>query len=1726
MSGLLLCKMSRPFKVLIALLCMVIGLSVQAQTITIGTGTLTQKYPLGVNYGFERSAAIYTAAEIAAAGGSAGSILSLGWNSTAAVNLGRPVKIYIKPVGTTTAMTAQNWGTLTTGATLLFSGTTGLIPATWYTIPLQLPFTYNGVDNLMVLVETNYGGTGTSSGASKLTYSTVTGGHMYIQTYTTAPTTQTGTVTNNRPDIQFTFGTPPACLPMPPGGSLSVGTVTANTAVINWTAYAPVPAAGYDIFYNTTNVPPTATSTPNLTVPPGAPTATIGQLNPSTTYYVWVRARCSATEQSEWSTSLAFATPATCPAMPTNGVITIGTVTPTTAVVSWTSFGYTPAGGYDIYYNTTGAAPNANTQPMQTVASGLTATLNPLLPDTTYYVWVRARCSATDQSTWNVTPKPFVTPPTCLPVPLTSGQTTTGSVVSMTPTSAVVSWPASPSAPAGGYEVFYSTTNTPPAANATGIVVSGTTANLPQLITGTTYYWWVRALCTPTDKSKWTPGASFAPGQIGAGPDDMEELPDYTYYGYNYSQQIYTAAEVQGAVGNGKFITELKFYVKQPGSDLEKYKDWVVYMGNTTQSSFSTNTSWVPLASLKKVWEGTLPTMTAGTWLTIPLTTPLLWDGTSNIVIAVDENSPGYTLSGNAKWGSFATTVERGISYREDTNDVNPASPPSASARYKKIPQIKLTGIELLPCSSAPPTNIAINSITPSSAIVSWVPTLGATYKLQYRPTSGGAWKVVNITTLLTSSWPLYNLSDATQYEVQIATICNGTQGAFSSSTLFTTPALTYCTNGPSGTGMPSGYIGKVVVTPTNGPLMVSDSGYDGYKDYSADPTRLVTLVRGTTGNKISITKFWPGTSSSYGVGVWIDLNRNGVFEASERFVNASSSTTNPVGTLAAGFEIKLPPDIATYDGTLLTRMRVVMMNGTVSSPCGPFANTYDKGEIEDYAVRLVDQPVCTTNPPTNITVSNITDKVATFSWLAATGATYQLQYREVGTGAWTSVPSTSIPAPGNVYTIPVTSPLKEQTKYEVQVATKCSTSFGSFSSSVQFTTLPLQYCAITGSGDNDHIANVTLISSNAGVPPMNNTTVQNYYTSYTTPATLITLDAGSSDNKIIVAKGGTGSAGNDAVAVWIDFDRNGQFDASERILASAASTTTPVTNLFSVPNAPPAYVGQYTTTMRVVLKQSSGTTIPTACANATDGEVEDYAVRIRPCSNAAPTAPTFTLITHTTAVVNLAGAANTVTYLVRYRVAGTGTWTQIYASAILGNVPLTLTGLSPATTYEVEVASVCGGTTGTPAAIKTFTTRCDPTPPTITISNITATSALITWNPVVASATYKMRWRKVGAPTWEPEISLTTPNTYVLNNLDSFVTYEVQIANKCNGETSFNNYSNSKVFTTVRICEIAPPGLTITQLLPTTAEITWDPYPGATYVLRYRKVGIPSWTEVPTAVNTIILNGLVEMTKYEMQVVNICNGKPGSYTPPYYFTTPTVIYCKMKSENSAGEYISKVTVIPNGKPKMENESKASSYTDYTGVPKTFIELIQGSTDNEIIIEKKWLGKTYNEGIAVWIDFDRNGEFDVYEKVFTSPPNTTTPVSGKFNVPADAFVSTTDYKYVVMRVAMERDGVPVSCMNVKNGEVEDYTVRISKPGVANPINQTDILIYPNPVSSILYVKNISKKAKYKIYNAAGQVIVEGILLNNEINVTKLINGVYVIDIDDNGNTAQKKFIKE
>jgi gliding motility-associated-like protein len=95
----------------------------------------------------------------------------------------------------------------------------------------------------------------------------------------------------------------------------------------------------------------------------------------------------------------------TCP-QPT--ALAVTSLNPTTGVVSWTAPAIVPAQGYDVYVsNTPTPSPSAATVPTQTV-TGTSANIT-LTPDTFYYVWVRAHCSATDQSFWTG-PVMFSTP--------------------------------------------------------------------------------------------------------------------------------------------------------------------------------------------------------------------------------------------------------------------------------------------------------------------------------------------------------------------------------------------------------------------------------------------------------------------------------------------------------------------------------------------------------------------------------------------------------------------------------------------------------------------------------------------------------------------------------------------------------------------------------------------------------------------------------------------------------------------------------------------------------------------------------------------------------------------------------------------------------------------------------------------------------------------------------------------------------------------------------------------------------------------------------------------------------------------------------------------------------------------------------------------------------------------------------------------------------------------
>jgi hypothetical protein len=165
--------------------------------------------------------------------------------------------------------------------------------------------------------------------------------------------------------------------------------------------------------------------------------------------------------------------------------------------------------------------------------------------------------------------------------------------------------------------------------------------------------------------------ATFIQGiEIGEFIANNAYLPGYNYYNYSLTQQIYTADEI-GAAGT---INWIAFY----NEGAEKTRTYDFYLKATEKTSFSSNEDWVTVAETDKVFTGSV-TMAANTWTIINFTTPFEYDGTSNLVLVVDDNTGGYTSSPHMTCSVFNTAENQAIYIYNDNTNFDPMSPPAAS---------------------------------------------------------------------------------------------------------------------------------------------------------------------------------------------------------------------------------------------------------------------------------------------------------------------------------------------------------------------------------------------------------------------------------------------------------------------------------------------------------------------------------------------------------------------------------------------------------------------------------------------------------------------------------------------------------------------------------------------------------------------------------------------------------------------------------------------------------------------------------------------------------------------------------------------------------------------------------------------------------------------------------------------------------------------------------------
>ncbi|MEJ5105462.1 T9SS type A sorting domain-containing protein [Chryseobacterium sp. MYb328] len=272
---------------------------------------------------------------------------------------------------------------------------------------------------------------------------------------------------------------------------------------------------------------------------------------------------------------------------------------------------------------------------------------------------------------------------------------------------------------------------------------------------------------------------------LGEGSTKVGRVPIDNFSSYSYSQQIFKKEEINtNAAGN---ITGLKFYL-DPASTIANSSDWVVYMGHTSKTGFTSAGDWVPVSALTEVYTGTISNVNGMVELTFA--TPFAYNNTQNLVIAVDENGSG------SDYGDDRVFYVHHLNYapksaiiRTSYIDVDSSDPGNGNLLDYR-PVVSFTGLtpKALPsCTNvmSPINNAVLVPVTPE---IKWYASAGATsYKISIGTTPGGS-NIVNQQTVSTTSFtPSAPLSLNTNYYVRIIAVGTGGSSSGCFETKFTT---------------------------------------------------------------------------------------------------------------------------------------------------------------------------------------------------------------------------------------------------------------------------------------------------------------------------------------------------------------------------------------------------------------------------------------------------------------------------------------------------------------------------------------------------------------------------------------------------------------------------------------------------------------------------------------------------------------------------------------------------------------------------------------------------------------------------------------------------------------------------------------------------------------------------------------------------------------------------
>nr|WP_299206657.1 fibronectin type III domain-containing protein [uncultured Brumimicrobium sp.] len=1092
----------------------------------------------------------------------------------------------------------------------------------------------------------------------------------------------------------FEFTTPPSC---PAPTDLAITNLTTTSADLGWTNGGSETA--WNVEYGAAGFSQGSGTVVNTTSNPHNLTG----LTAETAYEFYVQADCGGTDQSTWAGPFSFYTGYCLPsASGTATYIDNFTTSNGSTNISNLASGHT-AGGYfdgtaqavssyelgsfdfnaEIVGGTVGFAiwidwnndlvfDNATEKVFNTTGYGngpFTGTIS--VPSGTSLGNYRMRitidysssnpsdpCADRTRAEFEDYTLTITAPPSCLPPSNLMAS-------NITATSADIGWTN------GGSETAWNVEYGPAGfTQGSGTTVNATTNphNLTGLSDNTQYEVYVQADCGGTDQSYWFGPYTFTTLCVPYGIPYFEGFE--TGYTHNTDVDGCLTQESEAGTSTWKANNTLTTYNRTPRTG-----DWNAFLGYS-------NTDWmfIPVQ------------LVGGTSYTMDIYARQDGSTAANAKVEIS-----YGASGDAASMTDVIIAETGVvdnQYQLLTGTFTPATSGvyyigikgivNSSPWYLSVDDIAVYETP----SCLPPSSLMASNITTTSADIGWTNGGSETaWNIEYGPVgfTQGSGTTVNATT---NPHNLTGLSDNTQYEVYVQADCGGGDlSPWTGPFTFTTLCVPYGI--PYFEGFETGYTHN---TDVGGCL--SQEAEVGTQAWTANNTL-------TSYNRSPRTGAW-NAFLTYSNTDWMFIP--------VQLVGGTSYTMDIYarqdGSTAANAKVEISygasGDAASMTDVIVAETGVVdnqyqLLTGTFTPATSGVYYIGIKGivngspwylSVDDIAV--YETPSCLA--PTDLAIQNLSSTSVDLTWTENNSATtWNVEYGPAGFTPGTGTVET---ATTNPHTITITP----NTDYEFYVQSDCgggdlSTWAGPFAFSNT-------YCTPQATNASRYIDD---FSTTNGVQDVTNNGTGfsvDGYGDFTAQQISQTLGQTIDFSTTIVG----GTAG---FRVWIDWDNDFQFDASDVVYQSSGYSATH-TGTITVPVGTTPGPKR----MRIVSHWLSDSGDADPCETGfTYGEFEDYTFEVLPAPPCLD--PTdFVASNMTGSSVDLSWTANgTATeWNIEYGANGFTQGTGTTETGVTAN-PYTLTGLTQGTDYDVYIQSDCGVNQGTWVGPLSFsTTTCTPT--------------------------------------------------------------------------------------------------------------------------------------------------------------------------------------------------------------------------------------------------------------------------------------------------------------------------------------------------------------------------------------------------------------------------------